>query len=243
MWCVIPAAGKATRLRAVTGGRPKALLPIGGLPLVAHLLDRLGPPIEHVCLVVGEGSDQVRAALGERWDHGRLHFVEQRKPLGVAHAVGLARDLVRGPFLVAMGDSYFETSLAPFVEEWAATSAVGAILLQPASDRSGQAMGLVEVEEGRVTGIGKGRWDGRALWSVAGAMILPPGFFPALDRVTPAGSGEYELEDVVSRLLAEGLEFRAVRYAGWRRNVNTLVDVEAVRERLAGDVGGPTSGS
>lgn len=233
MWCVIPVAGKSSRLRSVTGGRPKTLLPLGGVPLIGHLLGRLGPPVRDVCLIVDDPSGLVRDALGSRWAHGPLCYIEQTEPLGVAHAVGVARDRVTGPFLVVMGDSYFETSLVPAVREWEASGADGAILVEPASDRAGQTMGLVEVEGERVTSAAKKRWDGSTTWSVAGAMILPQSFFAALDETPPAGSGEQELEDAVQRLLAAGHEFRAVRYAGWRRNVNTREDLEAVRERLA----------
>jgi glucose-1-phosphate thymidylyltransferase len=238
MWCVIPVAGRATRLAGPIAGQSEALLDIEGAPLLAHLLDRLGPPITDVCLVVGEGSEDIRRTFGRRWANGRIVYVVQAEPLGVAHAVGQARSVVTGPFLVLMGDSYFERPLVPAVEEWQASGADGAILVEPAGDQAGQPMGLVEASAGVVTRILKAPYAGQTDQRVSGAMILPPSFFDALDGIPPAAGGEYELEDAVAELMRRGVGFAPIEYRGWRRNVNTPGDLEVVRRRVAQRGGG-----
>jgi glucose-1-phosphate thymidylyltransferase len=235
MWCVIPVAGRATRLGGSTAGDPKALLSVGGRPLLAHLLDRLGPPVADVCLVSATPNGGFRERFGDRWGDVRLHYAVQSDARGVAHAVGRAEPMVEGTFVALIGDSYFADPLAPYILRWQETLAAGGVLVEPtAGGRPGEAMGLVELAGESVTRIFKAPYTGQASWRVCGMMMLPEQFFAALGDVEPAESGEYELEEVVTLLIEGGTEFRAIRYAGWRRNVNTPADLDEVRRRVVG---------
>ena len=234
MWCVIPVAGRATRLAAQAAGRPKALIEIGGRSIIEHLLDRIGPPVTDVCLVTGATGSERFARLDAVAAGPRIHLVSQPEPAGVADAVGRAAPLVRGPFVVIMGDCWYERPLADFPERWAASGADGAVLVEPPTEANGQPVGLVRVVDRRVTRIFKAPWADEAEWRVAGAYLFGDSFFEALTATTPAAaSGEVELEDVVTRLIEAGETFQAIPYAGWRRNINTPADLQAVRERIA----------
>ena len=81
---VILAAGMGKRMRSAL---PKVLQPIGGRPMLAHVVataSQLGPAGVHV--VFGHGGDEVRAAM-DAWDLGWVHQTEQR---GTGHAVQTA---------------------------------------------------------------------------------------------------------------------------------------------------------
>ena len=235
MWCVVPVAGRAKRLATRTGGQPKALVSIGGRPLVEHLLERLGPRVTDACLVCSpEHRDTLEARIGRTSGTIRLHYVVQPRPLGVADAVGHAMEHVAGAFLVVMGDCYFDTSLADFPGRWTKTGTEGAVLTEPADEAGGQPMGLVEVSGGEVRRIFKAPWTGQTAGRVSGAFLFPESFREALAEVSPAGAGELELEDVVTRLLERGATFAAIPYRGWRRNINTPEDLDRVRARFAG---------
>jgi bifunctional UDP-N-acetylglucosamine pyrophosphorylase/glucosamine-1-phosphate N-acetyltransferase len=78
---VILAAGEGTRMKS---GRPKMLQPVGGKPMLAHLLDTatsLEP--EQVHVVVGSGADQVQEACSEY----AVNWVLQEERRGTGHAV------------------------------------------------------------------------------------------------------------------------------------------------------------
>lgn len=77
---IILAAGEGKRMNSA---RPKVLQPLGGQPMLLHLLDAvesLGPGAVHV--VIGAGADQVEAALAGR----DCQFVLQSERLGTGHA-------------------------------------------------------------------------------------------------------------------------------------------------------------
>jgi bifunctional UDP-N-acetylglucosamine pyrophosphorylase/glucosamine-1-phosphate N-acetyltransferase len=78
---IILAAGQGTRMRS---DLPKVLHPLGGRPLLGHVLDtarRFGDAVLHV--VVGHGADRVRAAFPD----SAIHWVSQEQQLGTGHAV------------------------------------------------------------------------------------------------------------------------------------------------------------
>ncbi|UCC55847.1 MAG: bifunctional UDP-N-acetylglucosamine diphosphorylase/glucosamine-1-phosphate N-acetyltransferase GlmU [Gammaproteobacteria bacterium] len=97
---IILAAGQGARMRSVL---PKVLHPLGGRPLLAHVLEtarRFDKAKLHV--VVGHGGDRVRDAFPDP----AIHWVTQEQQLGTGHAV--AQVLPRVPndhaVLVMYGD-------------------------------------------------------------------------------------------------------------------------------------------
>jgi len=234
MWCVIPAAGRGNRLRTLTAGCPKALLEVSGRPLVEHLLDRLHEPFTDVCLVTSpDHFGSFRRLLGNRYQDLRLHLTVQTEPTGVADAVSQAAGVVRGPFVVLMGDCYYDSDLSSFPLQWQNQDSHGAVLVEPADEAGGQPMGLVTLAGNRIGRIFKAPWEGETEWRVCGAFLFPESFFAVAAAMPRAESGEFELEDVVTRLIATGATFHAIPYEGWRRNINTPDDVAAVEERIA----------
>ena len=104
---VVLAAGEGTRLRPLTERLPKALCPVGNVPLLDRALDRLvglgltGP--ERVAVNACYLGDQVVAHVGSR-----AHLsVEPGEPLGTAGGVGNLREWIAGRgVLVGNADAY-----------------------------------------------------------------------------------------------------------------------------------------
>ena len=98
---VILAAGEGKRMKSVL---PKVLQPVGGRPMLAHVIDTartLGPAGIHV--VYGHGGEAVRAAFAGQDD---LQWAEQAQQLGTGHAVQQAMPQVpaTADVLVLYGD-------------------------------------------------------------------------------------------------------------------------------------------
>lgn len=117
---VIPAAGMGTRLRPVTLHTPKELLPIGQKPMIQYSIEMyIAAGISEFCIVTSPGKSPLVDFLTGRGDLPFCHdgnfrrrlvdcrvvFVTQENPLGVADAIGLARDFVGDePFACVMPD-------------------------------------------------------------------------------------------------------------------------------------------
>ncbi|HEU4422761.1 MAG TPA: sugar phosphate nucleotidyltransferase [Pilimelia sp.] len=104
---VLLAAGEGLRLRPLTERRPKALCPVGNVPLLDRAMDRvagagLGGPAS-VAVNASYLADQIVAHVGDR-AHVSL---EPDGPLGTAGALGKLRDWIGGRgVLVGNSDAY-----------------------------------------------------------------------------------------------------------------------------------------
>jgi bifunctional UDP-N-acetylglucosamine pyrophosphorylase/glucosamine-1-phosphate N-acetyltransferase len=105
MQAVILAAGEGKRMRPLTLMRPKPLIEVSGRPVIEHILDALPKEVDDVIIVVGYKGDMIRAHLGDAYNGRRVRYVEQKEPLGTAHALDKAREfLPRGRFLLMYAD-------------------------------------------------------------------------------------------------------------------------------------------
>ena len=232
MWCVIPAAGRGTRMRGFPEDRAKALLDLAGRTVLQRLLDALPDAVTHVCVIVGDRDTEIEQHVRAFEKDRALCTSVQAEPLGVADAVYRARECVDGPFLTLMGDAFFSAPLGRFVERWRAGGRDGAVLTESRLESDDTEMGLLEIGGGEVARLWKGTPRGETV-RIAGAFILPPTFFGAHERLASETEPEYEIEDVIDRLIRGGQRFAAVPYGGWRRNINTPRDVALVKRELA----------
>jgi N-acetyl-alpha-D-muramate 1-phosphate uridylyltransferase len=112
---VVLAAGRGTRLRPLTRLRPKALCPVGNVPLVDLALERVRPAVEEVAVNLHHG----RRALDQHLADDVHRSVEVERPLGTAGALGQLRSWIAGRgTLVVNADAWCPGPLADFAAGW-----------------------------------------------------------------------------------------------------------------------------
>ncbi|MDY6956244.1 MAG: bifunctional UDP-N-acetylglucosamine diphosphorylase/glucosamine-1-phosphate N-acetyltransferase GlmU [Pseudomonadota bacterium] len=206
---IVLAAGKGTRMNSAL---PKVLQPLGGEPLLAHVLSAaraLSPAAIHV--VVGHGMDAVRRAC----DGDDLHWVEQAEQLGTGHAVTQALPyLEAGTALVLYGDVPLVPAETLAALCTAASEGV-ALLVMTAPDPTGYGR-ILRQDGGGVLGIVEERDATSAqrrigevntgLMAISVAMLRR--YLPAIQPSN--AQGEYYLTDVVGLAVAEGVPVQTV---------------------------------
>ena len=114
---IIPLAGFGTRLRPQTYTKPKPLINVAGKPVLGHILDKLEDlNVEEIVFIVGYLGNQVQAFVDECYDF-KTHYVEQKELLGQAHAIYLAKELLKGPTIILFVDTLFEADLKRLAKE------------------------------------------------------------------------------------------------------------------------------
>lgn len=119
MQAVIMAGGEGSRLRPLTIGRPKPMVPLVNKPILAHLLDLLKRHgITEVVITVQYMAELVQGYFGDGREYGMcIQYSLESVPLGTAGGVKLAAHHVRSdPFLVISGDALTDFDLQRVVE-------------------------------------------------------------------------------------------------------------------------------
>ncbi|HWQ28975.1 MAG TPA: sugar phosphate nucleotidyltransferase, partial [Dehalococcoidia bacterium] len=112
----ILAAGDGGRLRPYTDGRPKALVPVAGRPLIDYVLRAAADAdAAEVTLVVGYEGEQLKRYVGDGSRFGlRVFYAENDAPdLGNARSLWVASRAGRLPFAALMGDHLMEAGTLP----------------------------------------------------------------------------------------------------------------------------------
>lgn len=103
---VIMAGGQGTRLRPHTENCPKPLLPVGGKPMLEHIIERAkAEGFQHFVLAIRYLGHMIEEYFGDgsRW-HVKIDYLREDSPLGTAGAIALLRPRPNEPFVVSNGD-------------------------------------------------------------------------------------------------------------------------------------------
>lgn len=148
MQAVILAAGKGSRLKPLTGGKAKALVEVGGRPLILHQLEALADHgVGPVLVVVGYQADEVKKAIGDRAETLVNEGYETTNSL---YSLWLARGWITGPFVLLNCDLFFDPEILDQVLEES-----GNVLAYDSTSSRGREQTKVAIKQGRVMDLGK----------------------------------------------------------------------------------------
>jgi UTP--glucose-1-phosphate uridylyltransferase len=227
---VVPVAGLATRLRPLSRGVPKALLPVAGRPVIQHIVDELAAcGMKRVVLVTGRGRAGFAAHFAGA-EGPEIVCIEQPQPLGLGDAILRAAPELDGPFAIALGDAllghgppvraldrlcaavYDGAGVAVAVEEVAAADTVRYGIVVP--DGDGEPFPVAGVVEKPAPEVAPSRL------AVAGRYAASPALIDTL-RATPLGSGgELMLADALAAM--DGVVGVRLRAGEERLDVGTV---------------------
>ena len=148
MQAVILAAGVGSRLKTLSGGKPKCLIEIGGKPIILHQLEALADHgVGPVVCVLGYKADEVREVIGQR---ATIVINERYEDTNSLYSLWLARDSVTGPFVLLNCDLLFDPDILDrLLEE------TGSALAYDSTSSRGREQTKVAIRERKVVDIGK----------------------------------------------------------------------------------------
>lgn len=196
MQTVILAAGKGTRMGPLTDSTPKPMLPVADRPLVAHTADAaVEAGTSELIVVVGYEADAVREFFGNEYRGVPVHFAIQEKQRGTADAVRAAREHIDGEFVVCNGDNLYDNAaIAALFEN---NPAIAAFHVDDPRN-----YGVLSRDGSQVTDIVEKPDDPPSNLANGGAYAFPEAAVDWL-QVEESDRGEYEITDVVARLIEE----------------------------------------
>jgi glucose-1-phosphate thymidylyltransferase len=215
MRAIIPVAGIGSRLRPHTFTVPKVLLNVAGKPILGHILDKIiGEGITEATIIVGNMSEMVVEYVGTTYPALPVEYVEQTDPMGLGHAIYLAREgLTEQPVLIILGDTIFDVDLTPILR--GPESAIG---VKEVEDP--RRFGVAETLNGYITRLVEKPENPTSNLAVVGLYYLRHGRLLAecldeLVRNDIRTKGEYQLTDALQMMLARGEKIRTFMVEGW----------------------------
>jgi glucose-1-phosphate thymidylyltransferase len=235
---IVLAGGTATRLYPLTIVTNKHLLPIYDRPMIYYPIETLaGMGIREVMVVVGGKSvGDVVELLADGAAFGLdLTYRYQPGALGIAHAIGLARDFVGDEaFCCVLGDNILRgPALADVAAEFEeGPYRAGALLYQvPDPER----FGVAELDaEGAIVGFEEKPAVPKSDLIPIGVYFLRPDAFDVIDGLLPSGRGELEITDVLNHYIPGGGLFSRV-YDGHWTDAGTVPSLLRAAEMAAAD--------
>jgi len=229
MHAIIPVAGKGTRLRPHTYSTPKALLPVAGRPILAHIIDRLIPAgIERLTLIVGHLGDQIVEWTKNRYDLP-VDFAVQESMDGLAAAVLLASPWCdESRTMVVLGDTIFEADLSSL-----GSGSRNIIGVRRVEDPG--RFGVVVMEGERVVRLVEKPAEYVSDIAIVGIYCFNSGsgLMDACSSLVDSGrrtKGEFQLTDAMQNMLACGEEFGTFQVESWFDcgNVETMLETNRI---------------
>ncbi len=256
MKAVIPAAGLGTRLLPMTKNSPKEMLPIVDKPAIQYVVEEaVNSGIDDIVIVTGRGKEvienhfdvayELEKVLEERNEEEKLNeirrisqladifYVRQRLPLGLGHAVYMARKHVGNEYFALMlGDDIILArkpcikQLMEIHEKYGASI----IAVQKVERKDVSKYGIVDYEE-----VEKGVYrivdivekpsleEAPSDMAVMGRYILHPSIFSFIEKTKPGKNNEIQLTDALKLMLKEH-EIYAYEFEGKRFDVGGKLD-------------------
>ena len=113
---LVMAGGFGRRLGERTRATPKPLLPVGGQPILEHILTRLEDNgIDPIYVSVHYLAEQIESFVQRRQSRSAIHLVHEDQPLGTAGALGYLPPEESRPLLVLNGDVLTQLDLRAFI--------------------------------------------------------------------------------------------------------------------------------
>lgn len=272
---VIPAAGLGTRFLPATKAQPKEMIPIIDTPTIQLVVEEaVASGIDDFLVVIGRdkgsiedhfdrapeleeflrerGKDDLLDVVQHVSHLANLHFIRQKIPMGLGHAVLEARSHVGNePFAVLLGDDVMVGNppvLRQLIDHW--RPGVSVVAVQPVTRLEASRYGIV---------FGDWQSDGSVKVShlvekppvseapaeplaIMGRYVLDPVVFSLLADLPKGAGGEIQLTDALD-LLAREHELIAVPYQGKRYDVGeklgfvkATIDAALDREEMRDDV-------
>lgn len=238
------AGGSGTRLRPITHTSAKQLLPIANRPILHYGLEAIRDAgITEVGIVVGATAAAIEADVSDGAAFGlQVTYLHQAAPLGLAHAVLIARDfLADDDFVLYLGDNFIVGGISELVAEFGQRRPDARILLTRVPDPRQFGVAVLD-GAGRVVCLEEKPAQPRSDLALVGVCMFTPAVHEAVRRIKPSWRNELEITDAIQWLIDQGMTVSSKVIVGYWKDTGNVEDLleanRTVLEDLVPEVAG-----
>lgn len=227
---LFPIAGFGTRFFSSMKIFPKEILPLIDKPLLLYAVEEaLHSGIEEFIFVIREKhpiEDYFQHFPGFISSH-KVHYVNQKKPLGLGHAISCAREHIDDEFFAILLPDELILAQTPCLQQMIEVhkkTHANIVAIQPISYEDLSQYGIIAGEETTTHSLFRikdvvekpSQETAPSSLAITGRYLLSPRIFDFLDHQEVGVNGEVQLTDSLRSLLKEelfyGLEFEGQRF-------------------------------
>jgi len=227
MKALVLSGGSGTRLRPITHTSAKQLLPVANKPVLFYGLEAIAAAgITDVGIVVGDTAQAIQAAVGDGSRFGiRATYLRQEAPLGLAHAVLIAREFLGDEdFVMYLGDNFIVGGITSLAEEFSARRPDAQIMLTKVPDP--RAFGVAELDgAGRVVGLEEKPRIPKSDLALVGVYLFTPAVHEAVAALKPSWRGELEITEAIQWLIDAGRSVDSTVITGYWKDTGNVTDM------------------
>ena len=234
MKALVLAGGSGSRLRPITHTSAKQLLPVANKPVLFYVLEAIADAgILDVGIIVGDTAPAIQAAVGDGRAFGLdATYIRQDAPLGLAHAVLIARDyLGDDDFVMYLGDNFIVGGITPLVDEFSASRPDAQIMLTTVPDP--RQFGVAELDEaGEVIGLAEKPCHPKSDLALVGVYLFTPAIHEAVQQLKPSDRGELEITEALQWLIEDGRKVASTLVTGYWKDTGNVADMLEVNRMV-----------
>jgi glucose-1-phosphate thymidylyltransferase len=249
MKALVLSGGSGTRLRPITHTSAKQLVPVANKPVLFYGLEAIAQAgVTDVGIIVGDTAAAIEAAVGDGSKFGiNVTYIRQTAPLGLAHAVLIAREyLGDDDFIMYLGDNFIVGGINSLVDEFKATGPDAQILLTQVTDPRSFGIAELDQETGRVKSLEEKPKHPKSDLALVGVYLFTPAIHEAVANLKPSWRGELEITEAIQWLLDNGRPLNSTMITGYWKDTGNVTDMlevnrlvlEGMEPRLDGTVSG-----
>nr|BAQ21964.1 putative glucose-1-phosphate thymidylyltransferase [Streptomyces versipellis] len=238
MKALVLAGGSGTRLRPITHTSAKQLVPVANKPVLFYGLEAIADAgITDVGIIVGDTADEIREAVADGSQFGLdVTYIPQTAPLGLAHAVLIARDfLADDDFVMYLGDNFVVGGITSLVDSFRAERPDAQILLTKVSDPA--LFGVAELDEtGAVVTLEEKPEQPKSDLALVGVYLFTPVVHTAVRSIGPSWRGELEITHALQWMIDSGRDVRSTTIEGYWKDTGNVADMLEVNRSVLENV-------
>jgi glucose-1-phosphate thymidylyltransferase len=214
---LILSGGKGSRLYPLTYSNAKQLIPVANKPVLVRVIETIRDAgITDIGIVVGDTAAQIKEAIGQGGQWGvNITYIPQDAPLGLAHAVKIAKDFIGDDrFVMFLGDNVIEGGISPLISQFADSEWNSQIVLTRIDQP--EQYGVAELgDDGQIIRLIEKPKNPPSNLALVGIYMFDKNIFKAVDGIKPSWRGELEITDAIQWLVDQKFAVHPYIHRGW----------------------------